>query len=578
MLLFVIAYLGGVLTIVSPCILPVLPFVFARSEQPFSSSVLPLLIGMVLTFTVVATLAAVGGGWAVQANEYGRRVALVLVAVFGLTLLVPALGDRLSRPLVALGARLAGPSSDGAKCRGPVAPLLLGAATGLLWAPCAGPILGLVLTGAALQGANARTSLLLLAYALGAATSLALALAAGGRFFDAMKRSLGAGEWIRRFVGLALLCSVAAIALGLDTGVLARLSSANTTKVEQSLLDAAMPSADAQPAVAAQGGVSLPVEGRLPALAGATAWINSAPLVADDLRGKVVLINFWTYSCINCLRSLPYIRAWAARYRVRGLVVIGVHAPEFAFEKNLDNVRRAVKDLKLDYPIVVDSDYAIWKAFDNRYWPALYLVDATGRIRHHQFGEGAYAQTEAAIRQLLADNGAGAASGAPLGIESPGAQASPDPADLRSSETYLGHEQAENFAPTGGLVRDAAHLYAAAASLTLNHWSLQGDWTVRADHAALNRPGGRIAYRFHARDLHLVLGTGISGAPVRFRVFVDGGPPNDSHGSDIDAQGYGTIEAQRLYQLIRQPLPVIDRLFEIEFLDSGAQAFVFTFG
>jgi cytochrome c biogenesis protein CcdA/thiol-disulfide isomerase/thioredoxin len=573
MLLFVVAYLGGVLTILSPCILPVLPFVFARADQPFVKSGLPLLLGMAITFAAVATLAAVGGGWAVQANHWGRLAAILLLAFFGITLLFPALADRLTRPLVALGSRLSQSASDGTRAGSSFGPsFLLGIATGLLWAPCAGPILGLLLTGAALQGANVQTSFLLLAYAAGAATSLAVALLIGGRVFVAMKRSLGAGEWIRRGLGVAVLAGVVAISLGLDTGLLTRVSLASTAGVEQTLLDRVQP----KPAAAALG--TLPVEGQLPSLAGAVQWLNSPPLTAEGLRGKVVMVDFWTYSCINCLRSLPYVEAWAKKYRSQGLVVIGVHAPEFAFERNIDNVRQAVKDLKLDYPIAIDNNYAIWRAFNNQYWPAHYFIDAQGRIRYHHFGEGEYDQSEKVIQDLLAEAGKGDVPHDIVAVDGSGVEAAADVNDIASPETYIGYERAANFASPGGAVQDASHLYAAAPQLALNQWALGGDWTVKGESATSNASEGRISYRFHARDLHLVLGPSSDGKPVRFRVLIDGKPPLADHGADVDAQGNGTIDGQRLYQLVRQTGPVGDRNFEIEFLDPGAQAFAFTFG
>ncbi|WP_159914663.1 cytochrome c biogenesis protein DipZ [Pantoea sp. 18069] len=606
MTLLIIAYLGGVLTIVSPCILPVLPFVFARADKPFVQSALPLLAGMALTFAAVASLAAVGGGWAVQANQYGRIAALVLMAFFGLSLLVPRLADTLTRPLVAAGHRL---SQSAGRDPNPsfVSSVLLGVATGLLWAPCAGPILGLVLTGAALNGANAQTSLLLLAYAAGAATSLAAALTVGGRIFTAMKKSLGAGEWIRRGLGVALLGSVAAIALGLDTDVLARLSLGTTSTVEQALIDRIKPQAadeaiEAGPgstammagsnammvattamsgstAMSAQGGVAnLPVESTRPSLGGAVEWLNSPPLTMESLRGKVVLVDFWTYSCINCLRTLPYVRAWAQKYKDQGLVVIGVHTPEFAFEKNIANVRKAARDLQVGYPIAVDNDYAIWRAFRNRYWPAHYFIDAQGRVRHHHFGEGSYAQSERVIQQLLAEAASTAATPLDLvTVDAEGVAQAPDMANVRSPETYLGHQKAENFISPGGLVADAPHTYTVGTP-RLNEWGLAGDWTVRPEHAESNKSAGAVAYRFHARDLHLVLGPGADGKPVRFQVTIDGAAPGDSHGVDIGADGTGVVEGQRLYQLIRQAGPIRDRTFEIRFLDPGAQVFAFTFG
>ncbi len=608
MILFAVSYLGGVLTILSPCILPVLPFVFARADQPFVKSGLPLLLGMAVTFAGVATLAAVGGGWVVQANQYGRLAALVLLAFFGVTLLFPELAERLTRPLVAIGDRLSRSASRGA--RSSVAPsFLLGIATGLLWAPCAGPILGLVLTGAALQGASVQTSLLLLAYAAGAATSLALALLIGGRVFSAMKRSLGAGEWIRRGLGVAVLAGVAAIALGLDTGFLTQASLANTGSVEQALIDKAhvahanepphssavmtndsnsmmssntMSGAPAMTMMQGKPGASpanaLPVEGQLPSLSGVTEWLNSPPLTAEGLRGKVVLIDFWTYSCINCLREIPYVRAWADKYKDQGLVVIGVHAPEFAFERDVDNVRRAARDLKVDYPIAIDNNYALWRAFDNQYWPALYFIDAQGRIRHHHFGEGEYDQSEKIIQQLLAEAGKSDVSHDLVSVNARGAEAAADLDDVKSPETYIGYLRAENFASPGGEIADKRQVYAAAPSLQLNQWALEGDWTVAGDRAILDAPNGRIAFRFHARDLHLVLGPGADGKPVRFRVLIDGKAPEGDHGVDIDEQGSGVVTEQRLYQLVRQGKSVADREFEIEFLDPGAQAFAFTFG
>ena len=373
MLLILVAYLGGVLTIVSPCILPVLPFVFARANRSFWRSSLPMLAGMAVTFAGVASLAAVGGGWAVQANQAGRWAALILLAFFGLTLLFPTLADRAMQPLVRLGGRLS-ERAEGEERDSVWTALLLGVATGLLWAPCAGPILGLILTGAALNGASASTTLLLLAYALGAATSLALALLIGGRVFKAMKKSLGAGQWVRRALGLLVLLGVGAIALGLDTTYLARLSSAQTDAIERTIAGGVgqdMP-ASSEVSQGADGRLNLPVEREMPPLDGITQWLNSNPLTRESLRGRVVLIDFWTYSCINCIRSIPYVQAWHERYARDGLVVIGVHAPEFAFERDVANVQRSMRDLGITYPVAIDNNFAVWRAFANRYWPAHY--------------------------------------------------------------------------------------------------------------------------------------------------------------------------------------------------------------
>ena len=598
MILLALAYLGGVLTIASPCILPVLPFVFARADKPFVRSGLPMLLGMGVTFAAVATLAAVAGGWVVAANQYGRAVALIILAIFGLTLLFPGLGDRVMAPLVALGARLSQSTQQGAGSEFAALPsFLLGIATGLLWAPCAGPILGLILTGAALHGANVETSLLLLAYAAGAATSLALALLVGGRVFAAMKRSLGVGEWVRRGLGAAVLVAVVAIAFGLDTGFLTQVSTASTTALEQELLDrfgtSKVSRAEPKPSVVMTGGggpsmmmmqakpdpqgPNLSVEGALPPLTGATDWLNSPPLTDEALKGKVVLIDFWTYSCINCLRTIPYVRAWAEKYKDQGLVVIGVHTPEFAFERNVDNIRAAIEKLKITYPVAVDNNYAIWRAFDNEYWPAHYFIDAQGRIRFHHFGEGEYDESERVIQQLLAENGKATESAGLVSVNASGTEAAPDLTEVKSPETYVGYGRIENFASAGGVVRDADHVYSISPP-ELNHWGLVGNWTVSQENARLNDAGGSIVYRFHARDLHLVLGPGKAGEPIHFRVTIDGAPPGDDHGADVDADGRGVVSSERLYQLIRQSGEIKDRVFQIEFLDPGVQAYAFTFG
>ncbi|MHC8310941.1 cytochrome c biogenesis protein DipZ [Pseudomonas sp. GT1P32] len=591
MWLLVLAYLGGVLTIVSPCILPVLPFVFARTGQPFMKSSLPLLAGMALTFALVASLAAVGGGWVVQLNQYGRWLALVFVALFGLTLLLPQLAERLTRPLVAAGSRLSEAAGADARPR-PGASFLIGVATGLLWAPCAGPILGLLLTGAALQGASIATTLLLLAYAAGAATSLAVALLLGGKVFAAMKRSIGAGEWVRRGLGAAMLAGVAAIALGLDTGILARFSTASTGGIEQALVGrlagktpngseammARTPAADGAMSVADKAPGTLPIEGKLPPLDGAVQWLNSPPLDAQALKGKVVLVDFWTYSCINCLRSLPYVKAWAEKYRDQGLVVIGVHAPEFAFERNVDNVTKAMKDLGINYPVAIDNEFKIWRAFNNEYWPAHYFADAQGRIRYHHFGEGEYAESERVIQQLLREAGAAKVDDGLINANAEGVQLAPDMNEVQSPETYVGYQRAENFVAETSLAPDKVTTYNPPSQLALNDWSLGGQWTVGSERATSSEPASRIVYRFHARDLHLVLGPGADGRPVRFKVLIDGKAPGDAHGTDVAPDGSGSVTEQRLYQLVRQSGAVTDRTFSIEFLDPGVSAYAFTFG
>lgn len=592
MTLLVVAYLGGVLTILSPCILPILPFVFARAGQPFLRSTLPLLAGMSITFAAVATLAAIGGSWAINANEYGRLAALSMLSLFGIGLMSPKFASVLSRPVVEFGNRLANAAGKPDAAPTVTGSLLLGIATGLLWAPCAGPILGIVLTGAALKGANLETSLLLSAYAAGAATSLAVAVLIGGRVFAAMKRSLGFSERIRQATGAAVLAGVAAIALGLDTGFLSQISYASTTSFEQHVLDrldaargpeqkvelAEKTAATAPDGDAATMRPALPVEGTAPSLDGAVEWLNSPPLAREDLRGKVVLIDFWTYSCINCIRTLPYVRAWAEKYRDQGLVVIGVHAPEFAFEKKIDNVRQAVAGFKIEYPVAIDNDYRIWRAFDNSYWPAHYLIDAKGQIRYHHFGEGEYRETEEAIQDLLREAGStGASPAETVTPETKGAEAGADMSHMLSGETYVGYRQARGFASNETMRADAPRDYSVTAP-ALNEWGLSGEWTVGAEAATLDAANGGITYRFSARDLHLVLGPVDSGKPVRFQVTVDGHPPGPDHGADTDANGNGVVTSTRLYQLVRQSGTVTAKTFTIRFLDPGVQAYAFTFG
>jgi hypothetical protein len=325
-------------------------------------------------------------------------------------------------------------------------------------------------------------------------------------------------------------------------------------------------------------GARLPFEGELASFDGATGWLNSPPLTPAGLRGKVVLVSFCTYTCINWLRQLPYLRAWAGKYAGHGLVVVGVHTPEFGFEHDGDNVHRALADMAIEYPVAIDSDYAVWNAFDNDYWPALYFADAEGHIRHHYFGEGEYQRSEMIIQRLLAGAGSDGIGRDLVSPDASGIEAPADWASLRTPETYTGYERAENFAPPGGVMPDRPHEYAAPPELRLNHWALSGAWTVAGQGATADAAGARIAFRFHARDLHLVMGPAAHDTTARYRVLLDGQPPGSAHGLDVDADGQGTLTQQRLHQLIRQPGPVTDRTFEITFLDPGAQAFSFTFG
>ena len=574
MLIYLLAFVGGVFTILSPCILPVLPFVFAHADRPFRRSGLPLLLGMALTFSLVATAAAYGGYWVVRLNQGGRYIAMFVFLILGLTLLFPDFAEALTRPLVRAGSRLQGaPTTETSVSKS----FLLGISTGLLWAPCAGPILGLILTGAAIQGPGARSSFLLLSYALGAATSLGIALFAGKKVFATMKHSLRFDIWIRRVLGAAVIIGVVAIALGWDTNLLAKFSFVNTATAEEHLIHA-LGAPKPAPTNASAAEPVLPDEGPMPELSGAVAWLNSPPLTREQLRGKVVVIDFWTYSCINCLRALPYTEGWYAKYKDAGLVVIGVHTPEFAFEKERSNVEQAVHDLKISYPVAIDSNYKIWQAFNNEYWPAHYFIDGKGRIRHHHFGEGEYDESERVIQELLKENGAKSLADGTINVTANGAEAAPDLQDTRSPETYIGYNRAEHFASAQLFAQDTRMAYTPQPRLTLNQWALGGTWKVGPESAVLDSAPGKIVFRFHARDLHLVLGPTKNGKAIRFKVTLDGTAPGDDHGSDADAAGAGTVQGHRLYQLIRQKGAVEDRTFEIEFLDPGVQAFAFTFG
>jgi thiol-disulfide isomerase/thioredoxin len=324
--------------------------------------------------------------------------------------------------------------------------------------------------------------------------------------------------------------------------------------------------------------IPLPVEGKVTSFDGATTWLNTRPLTAAQLRGKVVLVNFWTYSCINSLRQLPYIRAWADKYRQQGLVVIGVHAPEFAFEGKVDNVRKALGTLDVKYAIALDDAHEIWRAFNNDYWPALYFIDAQGRIRHHVFGEGEYEKSERVIQQLLLESGAADVDHGTASVDASGVEASADWDDMKSPETYTGYDRAEGFASSEGIARDKRARYTSTEALALNQWALVGDWKVGPQATASNVAGSRIVYRFHARDLHLVMGPAKTGVNIRYRVRIDGQPPGAAHGLDVDSDGNGVISDPRMYQLIRQPTPITNHQFEIEFLDPGVETFAFTFG
>lgn len=403
--MYLIAFLGGLLTVLSPCILPVVPFLFAGAQRS-RASILLTLGGMALTFALISSLAVVSSEWVIQASNSGRYVALIVMSVFALSLISARIGDWLTRPFVMLGNRL---DPDTRKKAGPMASIMLGVATGLLWAPCAGPILGVILTGAMLQGANAQTSLLLLAYGAGSALSLGTLIFTGRGLVNRLKPSIPFTGWLRRGAGVAVLATAAVIATGADKTLLANTSSEGVASVEKSVLENVPKVLDYFVSKVRADSPMEQGKGAMPSLAGAVQWLNSPELSAEALRGKVVLVDFWTYDCINCQHTLPYVKDWAKKYEKDGLVVIGVHTPEYGYERIIDNVRDQVKKLGITYPVAIDNNYAIWRNFDNQYWPAHYLIDAKGQVRYSHFGEGRYEAQEQMIQQLLQEAKAPAA-------------------------------------------------------------------------------------------------------------------------------------------------------------------------
>ncbi len=403
--MYLIAFLGGLLTVLSPCILPVVPFLFAGAQRS-RASILLTLGGMALTFALISSLAVVSSEWVIQASNSGRYVALIVMSVFALSLISARIGDWLTRPFVMLGNRL---DPDTRKKAGPLSSIMLGVATGLLWAPCAGPILGVILTGAMLQGANAQTSLLLLAYGAGSALSLGTLIFTGRGLVNRLKPSIPFTGWLRRGAGVAVLATAAVIATGFDKTLLAKTSSEGVASVEKSVLENVPKVVDYFISKVRADSPMEEGKGAMPSLAGAVQWLNSPQLSAESLRGKVVLVDFWTYDCINCQHTLPYVKDWAKKYEKDGLVVIGVHTPEYGYERIIDNVKDQVKKLGITYPVAIDNNYAIWRNFDNQYWPAHYLIDAKGQVRYSHFGEGRYEAQEQMIQQLLEEAKAPAA-------------------------------------------------------------------------------------------------------------------------------------------------------------------------
>jgi len=395
--MLLIAFLGGILTVLSPCILPVVPFLFAAADRP-RRSILLALGGLALTFALVSSLAVVSSEWVVQASNTGRHVALIVMVLFALSLISARVGGWLARPFVVLGNRI---DPDRRTLSGPLRALLIGVATGLLWAPCAGPILGVILTGAMLQGANAHTSLLLVAYGLGSALSLGTLMFAGRGLVNRLKASIPVTGWLRRGAGVAVLAAAVVISSGADKTLLAGTSSEGLSRLEKGVLETIPKVVDYVVSKVKAAPERANTQGAMPPLAGAVEWLNSPELTRESLKGKVVLVDFWTYDCINCQHTLPYVKAWAKKYEKDGLVVIGVHTPEYGYERIIGNVKDQVRKLGITYPVAIDNNYAIWRSFDNQYWPAHYLIDASGQVRYTHFGEGRYEAQEQMIQTLL---------------------------------------------------------------------------------------------------------------------------------------------------------------------------------
>lgn len=572
MSLIFLTFCAGLLTILSPCILPVLPFVFASAQKSFVRGGLPLLLGMSITFSSLSALAIIGGEWVVQANQWGRYLALGLLTLFGSALLFPQLSEKLFSPVAALGNKFGmAPLNDG----GPrfLSSFMMGVSTGLLWAPCAGPILGLVLTGAAVQKSLSTSIGLLLSYSLGASTSLALALVSGSRFLGSMKKVLGVDQVIKKVIGALVLVGVIIIAFGFDRTVLNSIAKVETAALENKLLShfgQGMPENIAELDTKSS---ELPVlAAGYPEFPTSLTWKNSKALTTSELKGKVVLIDFWTYSCINCIRTLPYVKAWSEKYKDQGLVVIGVHTPEFGFEKVESNVENALKDLGITYPVVLDNDYLIWNGFHNRYWPAHYFIDKQGRLRHQHFGEGQYEESELVIQTLLAEGGTPVAQKTKL---TPTLSSAPSFAI--TPETYLGLGKTQTLKTNPNPKEDRNIKYEKIKNLALNEWSVVGNWILGDTSIKSSGRGSKLLLKFQAQDVFVVLG---SNKATDFKLLLDGKPPGPWHGEDVSEGGEGRVQSHKLYRLLNltPELAPKPHQLEIEFKDGGAEAYSFTFG
>lgn len=582
--LVVVGVLAGFLAGISPCVLPVLPVVLvagatAPSDVPRhqrAARPVAVVLGLVLSFSLLVLAGSEVLSFLHLPQDALRDAGIALLLVVGIGYLVPPVAALVERPFTRIRTREPSGSAGG---------FVLGLALGLVFVPCAGPILAAITVVGATHRVSPAAVVLTAAFAAGTAVPLLVIALAGEQLVRRARALRRHAPTLRRVGGAVLVVVAVAITFnafdGLQRDVPGYSDALQGSTTVRNQLNALTHAPHTSLSSCNPNATGLVDCGPAPNFTGITAWLNTPggkPLSIAALRGKVVLIDFWTYSCINCLRSLPYVRAWAQKYQDHGLVVIGVHTPEFAFEKSLDNVRSAVHRLGITYPVAVDSDYAIWEAFSNNYWPADYFIDSKGQIRGHEFGEGDYDTSERLIQRLLADAGYRDVPGGLVTDTGAGAEAAADVNDIGSGETYIGYARSENFASPQAVAMNQPATYSVPSTFRVNQWALAGRWTVQGEKAVLDQAPGRIVFRFHARDLHLVLGPAADGRPIRFKVWLDGKAPGADHGADTDADGNGVVRQIRLYQLIRQEEGVQDRTFTIEFLDPGVQAYSFTFG
>jgi|SRR5579863_510940 len=572
-----LSILAGLLTVLSPCILPILPALLSASvttrlrHRPFW-----IVAGLASGFTLFGATFTLFGSFSGLSGTLLRQAAMVILFFFGVSLIWPRLWEKMGNRISALAQRLTG-TSRLVREEGRLGSLLIGGSLGLIWAPCAGPILGIVITLATVQRSFGQTLLLMGGYALGASVPMLLIGYGGQRMSRKIQRFRSWGPIAHKALGSLTIVTVIGLHFHLDTLLLSRLPGRLfiASQIETMFLgekDAALlPQASAQ--AASTESAPLPVLGRMPEFSRIAGWINSPALTSAGLRGKVVLVDFWTYSCINCIRTLPYITKWYEKYQDQGLIVVGVHTPEFSFEKEEANVKQATVRHGIRYPVALDNDYGTWNAYDNHYWPAHYLIDAQGRIREEHFGEGDYEETEKVIQTLLAE---ARLLHKPLNLELP--RGSVDLSRIRSFETYIGYGRAHNFSSPKGIIPDAVMTYSAPGTLRLNQWAFTGSWRIGEESALLAAPGGTIQFRFAAPKLNLVMageGRGSEG-----KVFLDGRSiAQDLRGEDVGRDGRVRVTDSRLYNLVALPPgDEQDHLFELVFDQPHVSLFAFTFG